>query len=74
MTNDIQDSKSELRGKIAEILNRADNFGSSARSRNISELTAYITANYTDTNDYVALEAEMELLKYKLRKAEALLD
>ena len=30
----------------------------------------YIAANYTDTNDYVALEAEMELLKYKLRKAE----
>jgi len=38
MTNDIQDSKSELRGKIAEILNRADNFGSS-QSRGLAGLT-----------------------------------
>ena len=33
-----------------------------------------ITANYIDKNDYVVLEAEMELLKYTLRKAEALLN
>ena len=70
-----QPNQSELDDNIEMLLLRAYN-GEYDRSASQTladvkkRIVSLITANYTDKNDYVMLEAEMELLKYKLRKTE----
>ncbi len=68
-----QPNQSKLEQELDELL-QSPSYGvtlfAGHRDVLVSHIVRYITANYIDINDYVALEAEMELLKYKLRKAE----